>query len=111
MVANYPIEQIQDRGATQKVNLTFGVGEYKACFSLDVHGNCTGMSILTGALSNLYELLDESDGVAFLALQNPEKETKLLYDNSDLQEQFLEELLIGFEVVAVDVASWWFDNE
>ncbi|MGR5366982.1 DUF5406 family protein [Photobacterium damselae] len=111
MIKNYPIDQIQDHGAVQKVNLTFGEGEWRANFSLDVHGNCTGMSILTCALANLYELLDESDGVVFLTLQNPKKETKSLYDYGDLQEEFLEELLIGFEITAVSIGQQGLDDE
>lgn len=105
MVTKYPIEQIRNGGASQKVKLTFCIDEYQATYFVLVGGNCTGASILNAAISNLYDSLDEAndDGVC-LVLKNPQCETKLVYDEDELEEQFLEELLIGFEIISVNEA-------
>ena len=96
------------RTAKQTVKLTFGMWEYRAERTVEVGGNCTGLTVIESAIGNLYEDLPNlSDGmgsmVPGIVMADPNDADKELCctDDEDQGDDWLKDMLIGAEIIDI----------
>ncbi len=97
------------RTAKQTVKLTFGMWEYRAERTVEVGGNCTGLTVIESAIYNAYEELPKiSDGMGSklpgIVLTRPggtEEDGLSCTDDEDEGDDWLKDMLIGAEIIAI----------
>ncbi len=104
-VMNYdPNMTNSGRMAKQTVRLTFGMWEYRKTVETEVGGNCTGLTVIDCAVSNVYEELPENRyGATYLvmkSLADPE-DTLQCEDDEDQGGYWLKDMLVGAEIIAI----------
>jgi hypothetical protein len=74
---------------------------YKATFTLDVGGNCTGFSVIESAVGNLYEQLLGDADFARVTLTNATGDTLLCEDEEEEEEDvWLQRMVVSAQIVA-----------
>lgn len=79
----------------QTVELTFQQWEYTATYTTTVGGNCTGLSVIRAAVSNIDEQLGGEDGV--LTLKKPNGDECLC----ELWEHKLADMLVSARITSI----------
>lgn len=97
----------------QTVRLTFASWEARRVMEVDVPGG-TGFDVIEGAISLAYEslpdrtyetLTSEPITVAVLELTYPDGDVLICEDEEQAGEDWLREMLIGAEIVAITASS------
>lgn len=94
------------RMARQTVRLRFQQWNYKAELEAEVGGNCTGLDVISCAVGNAYESLPRLYAdVASIELKDAEGNTLECSDDEDQGEDWLKDMLVGAEIVAIEPES------
>lgn len=105
---NYDANKIKSLGLRgeyfQRVRLIFGRWEYRAEFTVDVGGNCTGLSVIESAIDKVFSgLPDANPNVHYSKLVLTDSSGNLLEieDEDDMGEDWLQDLLLSAEITTV----------
>lgn len=100
---NYDPNDATDMRTVHVVEMTFQQWDYRTTRTARVGGNVTGLSDnLECALSNLYDELADGLSVPCLKLLNEAGDTLDCEDDEDRQDEWLKDLLVKAEIVAVE---------
>lgn len=107
MTMNYdPNMTNSGRMAKQTVRLTFGQWEYRKTMEAVVGGNCTGLTVIECAVRHAYEELTtriwRDCKYAHIELVNKAGDMLDCEDDEDRCEDWLQDMLIGAEIVAIE---------
>ena len=93
--------------ATQTVKLMFALWEHRAEMTVQVRGNCTGLSVIESAVSIAYDQLEQEDCdgmgtmIAKLILIDPAGEHLESSDQDERGEDWLKQMLIAAEIIEI----------
>lgn len=94
--------------AKQTVKLTFAMWEYRAEMTVEVGGNCTGLRVISTAVSIAYEQLPlGSDGmgshdIPLFSMSAPSGDILQCTDDDNQCECWLEDMLICAEIISIE---------
>jgi hypothetical protein len=92
--------------AKQRVRVTLGQWDYRTVIETTVGGNCKGFEIFDSAVCNAWESLLTrkifEDEYAYVELTRANGDTLLCEDDMLDGEDWLKELVIGIEIVAIE---------
>jgi len=97
---NYDPNVISD-GSKQTVKLTFGMWDSRKEITVEVGGNCSGLTVIDCAVENVYDQLEPEDGITFITLTNANGDELECEDDLDQGADFLKNMLIGAEIIAI----------
>ncbi|MDR2597252.1 MAG: DUF5406 domain-containing protein [Treponema sp.] len=89
------------RMATQTVQLTFGLWEYRKAIVVTVGGNCRGLSVIEAAVENVYNQLSNAPHASeakTMTLVNKKGEEM---ETTEDEEDWLKNMLIKAEIIAI----------
>lgn len=97
------------RMAVQTVELVFQLWDYKATYVQTVGGNCTGLTVIETAVSNVYEslpnseLVSEEDDCAELKLTKiGGDEILTCCDEDERGEDWLRDMLVSATIISIE---------
>lgn len=93
------------RMAFQKVRLVFQLWESKIEYEETVGGNCTGLTVIDCAVSNVYEKLPSLTldvDIPFIVLTNEKGETLECADEERKGEDWLRDMLVKAEIFEIE---------
>lgn len=91
------------RWAKKTLRMTFMQWGYKVTHDASVGGNCSAMSNLDAALSNLYDKLPpDSWGVPYLVLEDSNGDSLQNGDDERRAEDWLMDMLVSAELVNIE---------
>jgi len=93
------------RMATQTVKLEFQLWESKAYYEIKVGGNCTGLTVIDCAVSNLYDKLPslyENADLPYILLEDEKGNTLETADEDEKGEDWLKDMLVKAEIVKIE---------
>jgi hypothetical protein len=94
--------------ATQRVRLTFGQWHWRRTVETTVGGNCTGFEVISTAIESVWEDLpgaDHDSEIALIWLANAEGDELLCEDDDRRGSDWLKDMLISAEIVAIEPDS------
>ncbi len=89
------------RRATQTVRLTFQRWGYTHTATVNVGGNCTGMTVMDCAIGMVFDNLDEVRGESFIVMTNESGEELEVSDDDLKYRRWLEGMLVGAEILDI----------
>lgn len=93
------------RMAIQLVKLTFASWEYRGQMTIEVGGNCTGLTVIKSAVGSAFDALDEKRESerrpVAIVLTNETGDTLTVEDDDNKGEDWLSDMCIGAEIVSI----------
>lgn len=90
------------RLAKQTVRLTFGMWQYRKDIEVVVGGNCKGFSVIDSAIDTALEGLYGDNDYASIVLEHPTEGSLECEDEEGRHDEWLKDLLIGAQIVAIE---------
>jgi len=87
------------RWGKQHVEITLMQWDYSAKFTVDVGGNCTGLTVIDCAVENLYGTLLGEKPFASVALTRPDGDTLECSDDDERDDDWLKDMVVKAEIV------------
>jgi hypothetical protein len=91
--------------AKQRVKLTYTQWDATLNVEVEIGGNCKGFCVLEAAVDRHYEQLVESvdpETTPSITLREPNGDTLVCEDEEDQQEDWLKDLCVAAEIVAIE---------
>ncbi|WP_315921877.1 DUF5406 family protein [Mesorhizobium sp. SP-1A] len=89
--------------STKTIRMTFGVWDYRLIKEITVGGNGAGFHNIDSALMQLYEDVEET---GIVLKRESDGETLLCEDDDDQGEDWLKDMLIAAEIIAIAPQEW-----
>lgn len=83
----------------KQVRLTFALWEARRVVEVEVYGNLRGEWLVSRAVELVYESTTDTGG---FTLHYPDGDELLCTDDMDEKEQWIFEMLVGFEVLSIE---------
>lgn len=91
------------RWGKKTIRMTFMQWGYKAVHEASVGGNCSAMSNLDAALSNVYDTLPPDNwGVPYIVMEDGKGDSLQNGDDEGRSEDWLMDMLVSAELISVE---------